>query len=136
MSWDIVIINFSKNYKAMDEIPENEQPLDLGTRSFIHQTVLEFFPNTNWSDSSWGIFDSEFGSIGFNIGPDDPISDMMLHVRASNEIVIPIILMCKKHSWSAIDCGSGDFLEQLEDPTLGLERWRSYLSQILNNNLT
>lgn len=132
MSWDVSIVKFSKSYNSIEEIPADEKPLDLGTKTFVQNAVLEFFPTTDRSDPSWGIFDSKFGSIEFNIGKENPTSSMMLHVRASEEIVEPIVMLCKKNNWSGLDCSTGDFLEKSECPTSGLSGWRKYLAQVLN----
>ncbi|MEX1120753.1 MAG: hypothetical protein WED82_01375 [Balneolales bacterium] len=131
MSWDVSIIKFSKTYSAVDEIPEDEQPLPLGSIDSVHEAVLEFFPTTDWTDPAWGIFDSKYGSIEFNLGNDDPATSMMLHVRASNEIVFPIVELCRKYNWAALDCTSGDILNSSETPEKGLVTWRKYLSHIL-----
>ena len=113
MSWDVSIINFSKDYKSLEEITDDEQPLPLGAQRYVHEAILEFFPNTDWRDPAWGIFDSKYGSIEFNLGNDDPSSSLMLHVRASNEIVPAIVELCRKQNWTALDCSSGGFLSSL-----------------------
>lgn len=133
MSWDVTIIKFTESYKSVDEIPDNEEPLALGDQNLVHKVVLEFFPETDWSDPSWGIFDSSFGSVEFNIGNEGLVSNMMLHVRASDEIVSPIMAMCKKNSWSALDCSNGDFLQNSNKLNSGLEAWRAYLSKVMND---
>lgn len=133
MSWDISVINFSKKYKSVDEIPADEEPLPLGTRTEMHEIISEFFPNTDWSDPAWGIFLSKFGSIEFSLGNENTSTSLMLHVRASNEIVPPIIELCNRNKWSALDCNSGELLEHSENPAKGLELWRAYLNQILKN---
>jgi hypothetical protein len=131
MSWDVSIFNFSNDYKSIEDIPHNEQPNPLGAQNKVHEAILEFFPNTDWSDPSWGIFDSKYGSIEFNLGSDDPSTSLMLHVRASNELVPLIVGLCNKNHWSALDCSSGEILEYSEHTEQGLENWRNYLSQIL-----
>lgn len=133
MSWDVSIIKFSNEYSSVNEIPEDEQPIPLGPRTEVHGTISELFPNTDWIDPAWGIFDSKFGSIEFNLGKEDPSTSLMLHVRASNEIIPPIKELCKKNKWSALDCSSGEFLERSENPSKGLESWRAYLNQVLKN---
>ena len=133
MSWDISIINFSKDYKSIADIPDDEPPNPLGAQNEVHKAVLEFFPKTDWSDPTWGIFDSKYGSIEFNLGRDDPSTSLMLHVRTSNELVPLIVELCNKNNWSALDCSSGEFLESSEHPEQGLENWRNYLAQILGD---
>lgn len=132
MSWDVSIIKFTKDYKSIDEIPDNEEPLILGNRALVHKAVLEFFPETDWSDPSWGLFDSNFGSIEFNIGNEELTSSIMLHVRASKAVISPIIMMCEKNSWSALDCSYGDILQHSNKLDSGLEAWRAYLDKIVD----
>ena len=130
MSWDVSIINFSRDYNSIEEIPDDEQPLNLGSRVEVHKAVSEFFPGTNWCDASWGVFDCQFGSVEFNLGKDDPSDSLMLHVRASNEIVPLIVAMCKKQNWSGLDCSNGEILEKSQNPSSGIEGWRDLLEQV------
>lgn len=134
MSWDVSILKFSQPYAAVEEIPDDETPLPLGSQQHVHSAVTKHFPGTNWSDAAWGIFDSPFGSIEFNLGKDDPASSMMLHVRASNEIVAPIIRLCLEEGWNALDCSTGELLEAADDPTAGLEGWRAYRDRVIGES--
>lgn len=131
MSWDVSIINYAQQYKSVEEIPNDEPLLPLGARHRVHEAVLEFFPNTDWRDPAWGVFDSVYGSIEFSLGDDDPSTGLTLHVRASTELVPLIIQLCKKNNWAALDWSSGKFLDHAENPAQGLENWREYLDQIL-----
>ncbi|MDH5630057.1 MAG: hypothetical protein OEY96_07865 [Gammaproteobacteria bacterium] len=131
MSWDVSIINFSRDYSSTEEIPDNEQPLPLGRLADIHAAILEHFPDTDLRDPTWGTYDCKFGSIEFNIGTEDPVDSMMLHVRASNEIVPPIIEMCRRNNWSGLDCSNGEFLEKSNNPSSGIEVWRKYFNKVI-----
>ena len=119
-------------YASVEMVPENEQPLPLGTRAKVHAAVSEHFPGTDWTDPSWGSFDSPFGSIEFNLGSNDLADGMMLHVRASEEIVAAIIALCRTQNWSALDCGSGEFLEQADDPAFRLQQWRAFCDRVID----
>jgi hypothetical protein len=130
MSWDVDIVKFSQTYKNIEAVPDDEQPLPLGSFEEVQQSISRFFPNTDWTDPTWGIFNSKFGSIEFSLEEEDPSTSIRLHVRASNEIVIPIVQLCIHSNWSALDCSNGTFLEQSNDPTEGLEQWGNYLSQV------
>lgn len=124
-------MKFSKQYTAVEDIPDDETQLSLGEQEYLHIIVTKYFPGTDWSDPVWGIFDSPFGSIEFNLGKDDPIIDMMLHVRASNEIIVPIVALCLEEGWNALDCSTGELLESAEDPTTGLESWRAFRDRVI-----
>ena len=130
MSWDVSIINFSRDYNSIEEIPDDEKPLELGSRAEIHEAVSEFFPGTDWSEASWGRFNCQFGSIEFNLGENDPSDSLMLHVRASDDVVPLIVAMCKKKNWSGLDCSNGDFLEKSKNPSSGIDGWKNLLQQV------
>jgi len=133
MSWDVMIMKFDQSYGSVGEIPDDATPLPLGSKTDVHGSVTKFFPGTDWSDASWGIFESTFGSIEFNLGEDDPADSMMLHVRASNEVVPPIIAMCRENGWNALDSSTGEMLESSENPTEGIEGWRAFRDQVLGS---
>ncbi|MEW4489727.1 hypothetical protein AB1L42_16720 [Thalassoglobus sp. JC818] len=133
MSWDVSILKFSQPCAAVEDIPDDEAPLPLGTHQHVHGAVTKHFPGTDWSDPAWGIFDSRFGSVEFNLGKDDPATSLMLHVRASNEIVTPIVALCLEEGWNALDCSTGELLESAEEPTAGLEGWRTYRDRVIDD---
>jgi hypothetical protein len=132
MSWDISIMKFSRRYQSVAEIPEDEKPLILGSRTSVQQSVAAVFRGTNWSDPAWGVWDSSEGSIEFNIGKDDPAEGMMLHVRAGTEVVPKIVALCLSSGWQGLDCSSGDFIEQSSAPGSGLETWSAYRDQVVD----
>jgi len=131
MSWDVSPFKFSQRYHSVAEIPDDEQPLNLGSLEEVQSTVTSVFPGTDWADAHWGIFDGEVGSIEFNVGKNDPVQSLALHVRAGDAIVDGILLLCERMGCQAIDLGSGSFLEQSDSPERGLQLWREYRDQIV-----
>ena len=131
MSWDVSIQRFGRPYSSVEEIPENETCLLLGTRAEVQSAISSAFPGTDWTDPTWGIYDSPAGSIEFNMGNEDSNTGFMLHVRASAAVVPVIVDLCVSNHWQAIDCGSGAFLEQSSDPASGLIAWAEYRDQIV-----
>ncbi|EEA03640.1 oxidoreductase-like protein [Burkholderia sp. H160] len=63
MSWDVSLYKFTKRYRRIQDIPGNEQPHPLGTRSEVEAAVSDAFPGTNWNDPASGIYDGEFDTI-------------------------------------------------------------------------
>ena len=104
MSWDISIMKFSRTYQSVAELSKKEKPLELGSRASIHERVLVEFPGTNWADPAWGIWDSPARSIEF----------------------------CRANGRQGIDCSSGDFIEQSNEPTRGLESWAAYRDHVVH----
>lgn len=133
MSWDVSLFKFSRRYGSVSEIASDEQLVSLGSLSDVQSAVTSIFPNTDWSDPHWGIFSSTFGSIEFNVGKADPVQSVGLHVRAGDEIVRGILLLCGHLECQAIDLSDGSFLEQSDEPARNLQKWRAYRDQIVGN---
>ena len=127
-------MRFSCPYKKVEDILDDEQPQSIGSPAAVHAAVLAAFPGTDWSDPEWGRWDSEYGSIEFNVGGPEPMS-MMPHVRAADEVAPGIVRLCTENHWQAIDCSMGDLFEQRADPTLGLKSWRAYLDRVMRDDL-
>ncbi|WP_321918107.1 MULTISPECIES: hypothetical protein [unclassified Paraburkholderia] len=81
-----------------------------------------------------GIYDGEFGSIEFNLGKDDSVQSLALHVRASTEIVGGILQLCERLCCQAIDLLDGSLLYQYEHPATGLEKLRKYRDQVIGES--
>jgi len=96
MSWDVSIQKFSRSYESISDIDDDEKGLPLGPRNVVHGAVSKIFPSTDWTDPAWGVWESEFGSIEFNVGTD-PAEGMMLHVRAEAAVVPAIAQLCAEN---------------------------------------
>jgi hypothetical protein len=131
VSWDISICKFSRIYSSVEDIGEDERCYPLGSRSEIHAAVSSVFAGADWSDPMWGMYEAPFGSIEFNVGGPEPVEGLMLHVRASETVVAPIVQLCLLHGWQALDVSNGSFLEQSAVPEAGLREWLSYRNRVL-----
>lgn len=131
MSWDVSIQRFNRVYTSVDQIPEDEQCLPLGSQTEVRAAISHVFGGTDWSDPTWGLYQCEAGSIEFNMGKKEPNDGFTLHVRASGHIIEPVLALCRAHGWQALDFSDGRFLEQSGDPSANLRVWGSYRDQIL-----
>ena len=134
MSWDISICKFSRAYETIEEIPDDERCHSLGSRNEIHLAVSSIFVGVDWSDQAWGRYEAPFGSIEFNLGGPEPIQSLMLHVRASEAVVAPIVQLCIEQGWQALDVSNGTFLERSTVPEAGLREWLSYRDRVLGRS--
>src|SRR5688500_18972213 len=99
MSLDLSIQSFSERYSRGDVDPHDAKCLPLGPRTAVQEAVLQAFPGTDWRDPVWGQWESEFGSVKFNLGDEEPVDSMMLHVRAGQEVVGAIVKLCLDNGW-------------------------------------
>jgi len=131
VSWDISIQRFSRVYTSIQQIPNDERCVHLGPQAEVRAAISEVFHGTDWSDPTWGNYDSPGGSIEFNMGKSEPNEGFMLHVRASEQVVPLIVTLCIQNSWQALDGGSGEFLEQSNEPASGQDAWLAYRNQVI-----
>src|SRR5690606_37413842 len=80
MSWDVVLVN-APQALTVQEIPRDFVPPPLGPATELLDRLRAALPDLNLSDPTWGNLDSPDWSIEFNIGREDPVESIMLHVR-------------------------------------------------------
>ena len=129
MSWDVYILKCSHPIRSVDEL-SGDIMVPLGARDRVHAAVSAVFSGTDWRDSAWGTWESEHGSIEFNLGAQDLPEDMMLHVRATSAVVPLIFDLCEANEWQALDTGEG-LMTREGNPERGLERWRAFRDQVI-----
>lgn len=111
MSWDISLFNAPPEI-AVEEIPRDYEPVPLGSVAEILDRLQAAFVDLDLSDPTWGDLERAGWSIEFNIGREDPVQSIMLHVRGGGDDVVQVvretahILGCR-----AFDCSSGEFIE-------------------------
>ncbi|CUI04123.1 hypothetical protein [Massilia antarctica] len=130
MSWDVLVCKFSRTYTHVDQIGNHESFVPMGSRAEIQAAISDLFADTGWSDPTCGDYQGPAGSVGFNLSDDDPVNSVMLHVRAGEAIIAPIVALCLRHGWQAMDTSAGTFVEQAPVPEQGLRQWRAYRDQI------
>ena len=94
MSWDVIIMRVPDGVLSMEDMPD--QPTSpLGPSSDVISKLKSVFPSVDFSDPAWGILDGKDFSIEFNIGKEEPIGSMMLHVRGSEASLAAIQQICQ-----------------------------------------
>jgi len=86
MSWDLMIFNTQgKKPPPIEDFEETDfEP--LGPAAVVRQKLSELLPGIDWSDPTWGIYRGDGFSIEFNVGEDDPIENIGLHVRGGSRL--------------------------------------------------
>jgi hypothetical protein len=88
-------------------------------------------PGIDWSDTTWGIYEGNGFSIEFNVGRDDPIGIMMLHVRGGGDAIAAIVTLARPVGWSALDCSTSKFLD-LDNPSqAGWEVFQAFRDKVI-----
>ena len=123
MSWDVMIFNLGGKQTAdLEHLPESEfKPLGPGNE--VRKQILSFLPGVEWTDPTWGLYVGNGFSLEFNVGHDDPIKDMMLHVRGGGDAIAAFMSFVVPLGWAALDCSTSEFLEP-QNPSQ--EGWKGF----------
>ena len=131
MSWDVIIQDFG-DFKQISDIPNDFQPKSIGNKSDIIAKIKETFPDVKISDSSWLILENEICSIEFNIGHEENVDSIMLHVRGEeSETINEILDLLERLNVRAVDTTTGEFIENKQNIKKGLMHWKKFRDSIL-----
>ncbi len=131
MSWDVMIFKFAGKQPENAEMIDEGDMIALGAAASVRESVSATIPTVDWTDPAWGVFDGDGFSIEFNVGKDDPIQNMMLHVRGGGDAVAAIMALAGPSGWSALDCSTGEFLNALNPSDAGWKQFQAYRDRVL-----
>jgi hypothetical protein len=134
MSWDVMIFNVrGKTPRTPEKLQESD--LDpLGFAVEVLQRVSALLAEIDWSDPNWGIYKGGGFTIEFNVGKNDPIDHMMLHVRGGGDAIAAITHFARPLECSALDCSTGEFLD-LDNPSqAGWEEFQEFRDKVIKNH--
>ena len=131
MSWDIMVCNYNGSPpKKFEDLPDDPEPDSLGSADNVRRSISQNLPGVDWSDPTWGTYDSDEFSIEFNTGDEDPMNSIMLHVRGSGDPIAAILRFANPNKWSLMDLSTGEYLDP-ENPSQ--EGWKNF--QDLRDNV-
>ncbi|NLS95630.1 MAG: hypothetical protein GXX96_26145 [Planctomycetaceae bacterium] len=131
MSWDVMVFNTRGKKPPSVEQFEKSDYEPLGPAAAVRERLSELLPGIDWSDTTWGIYEGNGFSIEFNVGKDDPIGDMMLHVRGGGDAIPAIVTFARRMGWSALDCSTSEFLD-LDNPSqAGWEGFQEFRDRVI-----
>ena len=132
MSWDIYVQDLPEGIKTVEEIPEDFHPGLIGRRRELIAEIKAVVPEADFSDPSWGRVEGPDFSIEFNMGDDEEVVCLALHVRGSEGAVGLIAAVLDRLGLQALapDSETGLF-EAEETARESFARWRSYRDTVV-----
>jgi hypothetical protein len=129
MSWDVILTRVSPDNATVDEIEKRAAFLiELGPKAEVLSALGAAFPEIDLADPAWGILQGEGFSIEFNLREDDPVKQIMLHVRGSDLALGAIRRLCESTGWRALNMSTGDFMDFTD---AGPQQWHRYRDQVI-----
>ncbi|MFD8821955.1 hypothetical protein ACFV1C_06305 [Streptomyces sp. NPDC059605] len=111
MSWDVFLLRLPDDITSVQEIPADHTPAPLGRRDDVLAAVARAVPEADLSDPGWGTLSGPTWSIELNIGSNDPVESIMLHIRGSgDDVLTPVFRLAESLRCGVIDCTDGEVI--------------------------
>ena len=138
MSWDVLVWSVPSDIVTLDELTQRIDKLGqdsvfgrLGSLHEIVETIQAALPDADFSDRSWGRLRGDGFSIEFNVGDDDPVVSIMLHIRGGGELLPVLRTLCEQTGWRLFDISESRFMDFGRDAVRGWQRWQAYRDQVV-----
>jgi hypothetical protein len=131
MSWDVMIFRLRglPPKRSLEELSE-ETMLPLGGAVQVREGISAALGGVNWSNPSWGQYAGDGFSIEFNVGHEDPVENMMLHVRGGGDAIGDIMKFVVPNGWVALDCSTSEFFDPANPSNEGWVGFQRYRDQV------
>jgi hypothetical protein len=132
MSWDVLLLNVPANMTSLSdgELPE-EFTFTLGSHSNVTAALDEAIPEIQHLDSAWARVRNNDFSIEIQLGNEDPVPAIVLHIYGEgNDIITIIEAICLNTGWRAFDTSTDRFIDFTIAPTEGFDKYKAYKNKI------
>jgi hypothetical protein len=133
MSWDVMVFHLRDKPKSLEDLRDDAM-LPLGPAVQVRDGVSAVLSGVDWSDRTWGLYGGDGFSIEFNVGDEDPIQNMMLHVRGGGDAVADIMKLVVANGWVALDCSTSEFLDPAAASNEGWTGFQKYRDKIIGRS--
>lgn len=130
MSWDISIMDLPRDAASVADIPYAFQPQPLGPRAELIAAIQDVAPQVDFTDASWGELVTPDFVIEFNMGSEEVVDSMMLHVRGGGPVVDFIDALLRRLGRRAIDCSEGEFFSPATSDG-SFRAWQQYRDSVV-----
>lgn len=131
MSWDVMVFHVTGDVQDIEDMTEH-QMLSLGSQQKVIDTFQTLFPDIDFTDPTWGILRRNEYSIEFNMGPEEEVQSIMLHIRGGDTVIDVLRTIHNETGWKLIGDEEG-IMDFDNHPEKGLQQWREYRDQVMND---
>ncbi|KUN76626.1 hypothetical protein [Streptomyces griseoruber] len=111
MSWDVLLLRLPDNVTSVHELPGDHTPPPLGSLHDVLATVARAVPDADLTDPTWGELLGPTWSMELNIGDEDPVDSIMLHLRGSgDDVLTPVFRLAETLGCKVFDCAESGLI--------------------------
>ncbi|MER6957412.1 hypothetical protein [Streptomyces sp. NPDC000618] len=130
MSWDVLLMRLPADVTSVHELPADYTTDPLGRRDDVRAAVTQSCPEADFSDPVWGELSGPTWSVELNIGSEDPVDSIMLHIRGSgDDVLTDVFRLAEALRCKVLDCANGDLITP--GHTSGWEAFQEYRDRAL-----
>lgn len=127
MSWDIFVQDLPPGVRHVREIPDDFSPRPIGRRADLLSRLRQVVPEADFSDPSCGQLEGDGYSVELNLGEDDVVECLALHVSGDERAQYIVHLILESLQLRALDPSDESGIFSLhEGVSDGFSRWRDY----------
>lgn len=88
MSWTVCVFGPGERPNLADQ---QWDPSPLGTIAEVHSRIDSHLPGVDWSDPTWGFYAGDGFTFEFNVGSEEPIQVVSVHVRGGGNAIADLL---------------------------------------------
>jgi hypothetical protein len=130
MSWDVLLLRLPDHVTSMEDVRDDDGIPPLGRKPWVLDGVRRALPEADLTDPAWGQAEGPGWSIELNIGSDDPVDSIMLHVRGGgDDALAPIFRLAGELGCRVLDCSEGNLISS-PDETSGWHAFQEFRDRV------
>lgn len=114
MSWDFAIMAADEPPPPAEEMADDWAGVPIGTLAETRSKIGFALSDVDWSNPVLGVYEDEDGSYEFNIGNDEPCTNIVVHVRGDEQTLARLVSLAEKWGWYLMDIDQGEWLHHCE----------------------
>lgn len=133
MSWDVIAFDYQGSPPSLQNWKEDLRSLPLGSPGEVRTKIDAHLPGVDWSDPAWGVYWGEGFSFEFNLGRDESIDSVMVHVRGSGDAIGALLKFATPNGWSLLDCSMTEWIDPADPSSAGWEGFQAFRDRAIEN---
>ncbi len=129
MSWTVSVLGGTERPPFPDTPPGWEPPV-LGSSDEVRRRISAHLPGVDWSDPAWGLYAGDGFTFEFSLRPEEPVTNVAVHVRGSGDAVTDLLRFAVPNGWHLLDWSTGELIDPQTPSDEGWRRWQAYRDQI------
>jgi hypothetical protein len=133
MSWDVIAFDYQGSPPPLQDWSEDLRSLPLGSPDEVRTRIDAHLPGVDWSDPAWGIYGGRGFSFEFNLGKDESIDSVMVHVRGGGDAIAALLKFATPNGWSLLDCSTTEWIDPANPSSAGWEGFQAFRDRAIES---